>query len=812
MPTNVWAQDANEDEDLELDSVIVVTASKREATLQETPIAVSVVGAEKIEDAQIRDLLDIQNLVPSLRVDQLQDSAGTNFIIRGFGNGANNAGIEPSVGVFVDGVFRSRSAAAISDLPNLQRVEVLRGPQSTLFGKNASAGIISIVTEAPQFELGGSFELSYGNFDAVVARGYLTGPITDNVAASIAVNLNQRDGFAEDLFLGFDNNERNRWGVRGQLLIEPSDTASIRIIGDFDRIDEVCCAVTNIVDGPTGDIVRALGGTIVSNDRFSRTSAANFAPVNEIDNFGVSVQGDFETGDITFSAIAVYRGVRSFSDSDSDFTNLDSIASSANNDDIDTYTLEFRAVSDFDGPLNFLAGAFLFQEDIITTADFFYGPDFVRFANVLTGGQFSALEPTLRALIPDIPPGTFGAPGQGRTNDFDYSNTAFSLFGQIDLEITDRLTATVGANFTNDRKRVVQNNLSTDVFSGIDLVQAGVAAGVPATVANNPDFNPFLGLSALQFNPPFLNFPNAVEDGRTEDNDLSYTLRLLYEASDNISTYFTYATGFKASSFNLSNDGRPFPADFIPGSDFQSPPPPPSPIRDAGLAVNNLTTGTRFAGPEEAILFEIGIKGQWDLGAINIAIFDQTLNGFQGQVFTGTGFVLGNAEQQSVRGFEVDGTLTPVDGLTLNAAVTYLDAVFDSFTGGSAFDPDTLTVVPTDLSGVRPANIPEWSASVGARYAYDFENGSKMILAGDFFYESDTQIRDGLPQFTREVTEFNASVSYILTNGLQFTLWGRNLSNDVRNITVFPTTAQAGSLSGFRNLPRTYGVSARFKF
>ena len=189
---------------------IVVTATKRETTLLDTPIAVSVTNAETIERAQIRDLIDLQTLVPSLRVSQLQSSANTNFIIRGFGNGANNAGIEPSVGVFIDGVYRSRSAAQIADLPNLERVEVLRGPQSTLFGKNASAGIISIVTARPKFEFGGNVEASYGNYNAIVVKGNVTGPLSETVAFSLGGNYNKRDGYVRDAALNQDVNNRNR--------------------------------------------------------------------------------------------------------------------------------------------------------------------------------------------------------------------------------------------------------------------------------------------------------------------------------------------------------------------------------------------------------------------------------------------------------------------------------------------------------------------------------------------------------------------------------------------------------------------------
>jgi len=161
---------------------IVVTATKRTQTLQETPVAVTVTTAETIEQAQILDVNDLQSVVPSLRIAQLQNSTNTNFFIRGFGNGSNNPGIEPSVGVFVDGVFRSRSAGAISDLPSLERVEVLRGPQSTLFGKNASAGVISIVTAKPTGEFGGNVSASFGNRDAVVLKGEVEGAFSDTAA------------------------------------------------------------------------------------------------------------------------------------------------------------------------------------------------------------------------------------------------------------------------------------------------------------------------------------------------------------------------------------------------------------------------------------------------------------------------------------------------------------------------------------------------------------------------------------------------------------------------------------------------------
>jgi outer membrane receptor protein involved in Fe transport len=809
---------------------IIVTASKRETTLQDTPISVSVTTEETIERAQVRDLLDLQTLVPSLKVNQLQSSANTNFVIRGFGNGANNAGIEPSVGVFIDGVYRSRSAAQIGDLPNVKRVEVLRGPQSTLFGKNASAGIISIVTAEPSFDFGGEVEASYGNYDAIVLKGYLTGPITESIAFSVAGNLNKRDGYGRDLALGTRTNERDRWGVRGQLLWEPSDAFKLRLIGDYDKIDEACCTVANVVDGPTGNAVRALGGQVNSNNPFSYDSFSNFESVNDIANYGGSAQADWNfTDTLSLTSITAYRRVDIFTNQDVDFTSADIVGDNRSSTDIKTFTQELRVASDFDGPLNFLLGGYYFNEKIDVESQLLFGKDFRGYANLLSGGAFTANEPILRALngIPaTVAP--FGSQGLGRFENYDYKNTAYSIFGQVDFEVIEDLTLTAGFNYTRDRKRVATANSSTDAFSAIDLVQTAANAGIPGSIplpsgtifprtractpgAPAGTCNPFLGFRPLQFLPPFLNFPNAVEDGRTRDEDLSYTLRMAYKFNPNLSGYVSYATGFKASSFNLSIDSRPFASDFIPGSPAQVPAPGASPIRTAGLAVNNLTTGTRFAGPEDAEVYEVGLKGSFGGFAFNLAVFKQTLKGFQSNIFQGTGFVLGNAEKQSTLGFEFDATITPVEDLNFTASVTFLDSKFNTFTGGSAFNPATNNVVPTDLSGRSNTGVSDWSVAVGANYTERLWGDNALIFHADYAFSSAFQIAQGL-RFKAAPESLNASVALALDNGLELAVWGRNLTEPKFNGTIFPSVAQSGSLSGYPSPPRTYGVSGRFKF
>ena len=783
------------------DNLIIVTASKRSATLQDTPISVSVTSRAQLEQSQIRDLKDLQTLVPSLRVNQLQSSANTNFIIRGFGNGANNAGIEPSVGVFIDGVYRSRSAAQIGDLPNLERVEVLRGPQSTLFGKNASAGIISIVTSEPKFEFGGNAEASYGNYNAIILKGGVTGPITDKVAFSLDGNYNKRDGYGFDVGLNQKTNERDRYGVRGSLLFKPTEDLKIRLIADYDKIDENCCLTANIVDGPTGNAVRAVGGRVISNQPFAYLAASNIPSSNKIANYGFSGQIDWNATDtLALTSITAYRRVNSDTNQDSDFTSADLIGNNENHTKIKTFTQEVRLASSFDGPLNFLVGGFYFNEKIDINSNLTFGKDFKNYANALSGGAYSSLEPTLRALLPGTPAGTFGAQGQGVFENYKYKNEAYSVFGQLDFEPVEGLTLTAGGNYTHDKKAVITDVRSTDVFSGLDLVLAGSRIGNPAA---------FAGLKPLQFLPPFLNYPNVVENGLTRDSKFTYTLRAAYKFNSNLSTYATYATGFKASSVNLSRDSRPLPSQFIPGSPAQNP--AASPIRTAGLAVNNLTTGTRFALPENATVYEVGLKGQFDGFGFNLALFKQSLKGFQGNIFTGTGFVLGNAEKQSTTGIELDATMSPVKNFTVTTNFTYLNPKFDSFIGGTALTPGSFATVPTNLTGQRPSSIPEFSYTIGATYVADLSDTMRATFHVDYFGSSPVIIAQGL-NFKREEQSLNASVSLAVGHGVEVSVWGRNIADSQYITTLFPGVAQSGSLQGYPSQPRTYGGLVRYRF
>ncbi|MEM1396314.1 MAG: TonB-dependent receptor [Pseudomonadota bacterium] len=896
--TSVYAQDE-----------IVVTATKREQTLQEVPIAVSVVDAQTIQDAQIIDIIDLQASVPSLRVTQQQNASQTNFLIRGFGNGANNPGIEPSVGVFIDGVYRSRSAAAILDLPDLERVEVLRGPQSTLFGKNVSVGAISITTKLPTFEWEGSAELTAGNFNTRRFRGTVAGPITDTLAFRVSGSTNNRDGTYTNIFNGSENlNERDRWAARAQLLWEPTETFRARLIGDYNQIDEVCCGTVQLLTGPVTEQVigLGLGGVIPPDDNpGDRIAALDQDPVNELRGRGASLQADWDVGFGVITSITSYREQSDFNNTDVDFTSVD-LATQPQQVDYETFTQEIRIAGEFDsgiGTFNWLAGGFLFNEEVNFFQQTTFGSDFREFGNIQLGALGTSFETLEEAsslvntlvdtdgllgvpFFPEfnpvggadvLPLGSSFADQTGFTGDFELENRSFSAFFQTDWEITDRLTLTAGVSYIRDRKKAIGNVVQTDPFQNIDLSQfalsgqslnaAGILAadrlasvGTPeeglaqvltdpvplavnllidqavdpagfeasrsaavaeaqAQFAANPLSNPIFPFStpafqALQFIPMQTPFPdpNAIrdndittaDDGFAIDDDINVTARLAYDVTDSLNAYFSYATGYKAPAVNLSQDSA------IPQ-----------------VGTNGLAVG-RFADAEEVTVFELGFKAQFDGGFLNVALFDQTVENFQSNAFTGTGFVFANAGQQSVRGFEVEAAYSPVEAMNINFGLTYLDPNYDEFVaapcpsaGNRAIVRDEFLalcdqpgVSTVDLTDERPAGIHPVSLSTAVSYRFDLPGNATLTPRVEYLLDSEVALIDGANDDapTREVSQFNANIAYVMENGFSVNVFGRNLNNNAGLITFFPSVAQAGSFSGYVVQPRTWGVSIRKDF
>ena len=758
---------------------IIVTANKREQTLQDIPVSVTVTTGDTISKAAIQDIIDLQSVVPTLRVSQLQSSTNTSFAIRGFGNGSNNEGIEPSVGVFIDGVYRSRAGSSISDLPRLERVEVLSGPQSILFGKNASAGVISIVTPKPSGETGGYIEASLGNMGYKNTKALFESAISEDLSFDVSGNMTQRDGYFTNVAGGAAMNERERWGVRGQVSWTPADSTEVRIIADYDEIDEVCCGVSNLINGPTGGVIGALGGALVPEQPFAYRIATDIDPFNEVENGGISAQIDVDYESFVLTSITSQRFSDTLEALDIDFTSAPLTQTSPNDLNVDTFSQEIRLTSTGDGDLSWMLGAFYFDEEVKYDSEVIWGPQARNYFDALVAGlgapgALGAVEAGI-----GLPAGTFFANGTGAQDSFSQEDQSTSIFGQFDLQLNEQLTLTAGFNYTQAEKEVTVSQVNTNVF-----------AAVPAAFVG--------GLSVLQGTlPPVVNLPNAIEDNTSDDSDTTYTLRLAYDLNDNINIYGSYATGFKASSWNLSRDSGPNAADLAA-------------LVAAGLTTNapNLSAGSRFADPEESEVYELGLKAVFERGSFNMALFDQTIKGFQSSIFNGTGFELRNAGMQSTKGVEFDLVYYPVESLRLGFAGTLLDPLYDEFVGGG-FDG-------ADLSGTKPAGIHEVSLSLSA--LYDFRLGNNDAYArADYQYADEVIIVDNIPPAvaaiaTREIGSLNMSAGMNTQSGLNLSIWARNVTNDEYMTSGFPTPAQAGSFSIYPNQPRTFGITARKSF
>lgn len=852
---------------------ITVTSQKREQTLQEVPIAVSVVQAETLENAQIVDAIDLQSVVPSLRVSQLERSSNATFIIRGQGNGANNPGIEPSVAVYIDGVFRSRAGTALSDLNGIERIEVLRGPQSTLFGKNATAGVVSIITEAPQFEFGGTAEVTLGNFNSIITRGSFTGPLSDNLAFSVSGSINQRDGYYENLGPAGDFNNRDRWSLRGQLLYTPSDTFSLRVIADHDEIEEACCGTDRLLDGPAGPVLRGLlGGQTSAGAGFNYQIATDFANENRIENSGISAQADWSLSDtLSLSSITSYRMYEDFIDYEGDFTTLELLGANVRGLDVDTFSQEFRLTGEWGDRAFFLLGAYYSTEDMTVDDSRLYGSDTRAYVDILTGGALGGLE-----AATGFAPGSFFADGGGTTFTAEQSDEQFQIFSQLDFNLTDRLVFTAGLAYFESEKEVdFLNVVRTNPFSDLNLVEIGLgsflasagvnpndplqvgafAAAQPAIfnafvnasstfnavgLANGgvlvggvvvdpltglPVANPLLELFAAGLQPlgALTPFPNSVEDGRTSDSDTPYTVRLAYDATDRTNIYASFSRGFKASSWNLTPDTRPNSADIaalraageLAADNALGAPTIVNTAEALGVAGNQ-----RFARPEVTETFEVGFKTRFDWGSLDVAYFDQTITDFQSSVFQGAGFAVINAGEQSATGLEFDSVISPpsIEGLTFTLSGIWMDAQYDDFQGAPVVSGGTVDLADGvqdgtgDLSGETVAGIPDFAGSFGVEYVRQMSFG-ELMLRGDWQYESDVRLLQNLPEsISRQVSTVNASIGVNFNNGVETLLWARNLNEDEYYTSGFPTTLQAGSFSVYPNQPRTYGLTVRTSF
>ena len=790
---------------------IITTALKTEKTLQEVPVAVSVISADDIAKSNVVDAFDLMTVVPSLDTRQYQTSKNAAFFIRGFGNGANSPGIEPSVALFVDGVYRSKAQGRISDLPEVERIEVLRGPQSTLFGKNATAGVINIITKKPSFESYGKVSASFGNYNSRKAKAYYTAPLNDSMAYSFNVATHTRDGFAKNAVTGGETNNRDRYSLRADLLIESSDDLEIRITADYDEYDEFCCWAGNIVAGPTKQITYVLGAQAPASNPFHDTVYYDFDSTSEGENSGITVNIVKEMEDMTLTSITSSRSSDGYDLADIDFDGAAMITPRTTNTNLDAVSQEFRLASNNNEKVNWLVGAYYYQEDLAYDADVIWGPMWRPLMDIFTAQQTGGLASLAGVgAIFNVPSSQILQAGTGSIVSGTQDTETTTFFAQVDINLTDKLSAILGASYIEDDKKATLSELNTDVFSQLDFVGAGtlqyIQAGFPpataAALAGDPATNPLLLFQGLQFLNQLVAIPNAAESGQSLDDNVDYTAKLTYLINDNVSIYGGVATGFKSSAWNLTGNSLPSTSEIAALAAAGTPVPP------------NTSPGQRYARPESAEVFELGMKMRLPSGYLNITAFKQEIEDFQSNVFVSSGFILANAGLQSSEGFEFDLLLSPVPSIDITFGGLVMDSNYDSFVGAD-------TSSGADMSGTKPENVHDKSFTSAITYNWS-QGQTEGYVRLNHLYSGPTWIRldpadndvmcaAGFCQKTKDTLNFSAGITM---GNLDIILYGNNINDDEYLTSTFPEVGDplASSFNGYPNAPKTYGITFNYSF
>jgi outer membrane receptor protein involved in Fe transport len=524
---------------------VVVTATRRNEALSDVPLAVSAVTAEQLENTGASDIRQLQQVSPSLLVSSTQSEAGASTArIRGIGTVGDNPGLESSVALFIDGVYRSRTSVGLTELGQIERVEVLRGPQGTLFGRNASAGLISVITARPKFETQVNGELTVGNYDLRRVELGVTGPLSETLAARIDGIIVKRDGLLKDIVSGRRVNDRDRWLVRGQLLYKPTDDFSLRVIGDYTNRDEECCAAPylpaeDFVHTGPGEaesapstfkqIIQALAGRTdaVQDDPFDRrvTISPGRSYRSDVKDWGFSAEAVKDFGGAELTSISAYRYNNYIRGTDVDYSILDLVYRPDDGTAFNrfkTFSEEMRLQGEaFGGKLDWLVGGYYANEKLRSRDALRYGNDYTRFANCLVAANFAQTAGNLATVLPASP--------------------TQALFAAAAGNIVNPLSPTC---FNQDPTVTATN---TAIFGADGAAYAAFARGAfnfgPPTGVVNFGGAPFnnSGFSNLSLISPFVpNFTSFADIGIVEDdfrqtsNNLAFFTHNIFSFTDNL--------------------------------------------------------------------------------------------------------------------------------------------------------------------------------------------------------------------------------------------------------------------------------------
>ncbi|HEX8481854.1 MAG TPA: TonB-dependent receptor [Allosphingosinicella sp.] len=666
------------------ESEIVITAQGRAQVLQDVPIAVTAVSAASLQNSGATDIRQLNQLAPSLLVSSTGTEANGSARIRGIGTVGDNPGLESSVAVFVDGVYRSRSGAGLNELGEIERIEVLRGPQGTLFGRNASAGLIHVISKKPNMnEFEGFGSASYGNYDFMRLDAGVTGPIGDTVGFRIDGVYAKRDGFLKDVNNDTRVNDRNRLFLRGQLLFEPSADLSVRLIGDFTSREEACCGAVYIgkdfnplignlnepatpllvggVTNPNGNniinVLRDLGTPLAAfNDPFSRNIYVSPGRTYEGDtrDWGLSADVSYDlTDNISLTSITAYRDYRSGQPGDIDYSPVDLLYRSPVNNGVErhfqTFSQELRLQGQaFGDKLDWLVGGYFAQEDLNLTDNLRFGTQYGRFATcrIISGGGLSGLySPTSPScVVPVVGPATLGSFGpdirngfatldaindRGSINDrYKQDSRNYAIFTHNIFHITDALSFTLGLRYTNERKKL--NAAFTNDNVGCTTLQSTLTDDLSSPNATVRALaGGLIGLGCQGNSTAELNGVT-ISDKRSED-EFTGTGILSWKPTDDLMVYASYSRGYKAGGFNLDRSALKNPilvVGGVPTTTFAA-------VGGAQALVGNLQFDSEINNA-----YEIGAKYSNGPITFNAVLFRQDFENFQLNTFNGSVFLV----------------------------------------------------------------------------------------------------------------------------------------------------------------------------
>ncbi len=810
---SVFAEEAKSDKDevTTLDAMIV-TAQKREEAMQDVPIVVTALSEEALKNGGVRDIKDLQQLVPGLTVTSTQSESLTTARIRGIGTVGDNAGLESSVGIVIDGVYRPRNGVGFGDLGELERIEVLKGPQGTLFGKNTSAGVINVVTKRPDFERSVEAEITVGNYGALGVAASYNDSFNDASAFRIYAAKRERDGFL-DVTTGAgprtetEDQNQDFHTVRGQLLLEPSDKVDVLLTGDYTKRDESCCASVTIIRGPTATIIDALSpdsGVIPVANPFGRDAFANRSSAQFVKDQGVSGQINWETpwfDGAEFTSITAYREWQSTNGIDFDYSTADILyrnpQESDNFSQFKTFSQEFRLAGKTE-KVDWLFGAFYADEDLNRNEGYRVGSAYEPYLSIALLSRINPVlgaSPTAALFLSQASGRPFGTvfAGHSAADRYEQNSKSVGLFTNNTWHATDALDLTLGLRYTREKKDLESTYSNPNGGLGCAAMLTNPAQVVAALVAR--------GLTVAQASaaaPQVVGFAclpwtNVRHNGRSTDQERdekewSGTIKAAYRFNEHAMAYFSAARGYKAGGFNLdrvqSNTGLSSGTSGI------------VPVND-----------TSFPG-EFVDSFELGTKTTW-LGGnllLNATLFHQEYSDFQLNSFLGTSFVVRSIPKVTSKGVDAE-LLWQNGGWMVQTGLTYADTEY-----GDDPLPDTdLSLLP----GNRASFAPEWSISGSIGYKWQFGSNleASAHLGGKYMSEYNTGSDLDPEKLQKAYSVFNARFILGRRDGRwDVELWSQNLTDADYFQVAFDAPLQTGTWNAFLGAPRTYGATLRLRY